>query len=295
MSIIIRPGDPNGQDSDSSSTQPLSTKAKVALAIIAIFIIVFTIALGVSLWDVLAVVVLPIFGIVLGAYSGIFVGFSAVGHFFSWVVLTPIALAGVLGVLAGAVAAWLLRVFEFKNKFAKSLVSSLFSPEIWEGNATGFLCKLIVSAVVGYAVAAGFSSIGVFDAGTTNLGTMAAIVLGSGGGSGLEREFISWIVVLFAMLAALLVAGGIIGGFAGGILSAIISAGFSSIGVNTVIQGAAEGTVFRFFALYRPKDLRSGRLTYLLVGTAMGAGESMFIGASVGMVLFIARFIGIVV
>ena len=124
---------------------------------------------------------------------------------------------------------------------------------------------------------------------------MAAVVLGGGGGyGGWDSGFGSWIMVLFMMLTTLLVAGGIIGGCAGGIVGAIIGAGFSSIGANAVIQGAAEGTVFRIFSRYRPKELRSGRLAYLLVGAGTGAVESVFIGVFVGMILFIARVMDIV-
>lgn len=295
MSIVTPPRDHNRQYTSRSSARPITTRAKATLIVTAIWAVAVTVASGGSgLGDILFGIVSPIFGFMFGTYSGLFVGFGAMGHLFSWVLLTPIAVAGILGALAGAATAWLRRAFELKNELAKSLVSSLFSLEIWKENAAGFLCQLVVCTLVGYSVAAGFSSIGVFDAGTTNLGTMAAIVLGSGGGGGLEGEFISWIIFFFAVLAALLVAGGIIGACAGGIFGAIIGAGFSSIGANTVIQGAAEGTVFRFFSDFRPDDLRSGRLSYLLAGAGKGAGESIFIGAAVGMVLFIARFIGVV-
>lgn len=290
MSIATPPGHSGKGHSGYSSDQPMSARGKVILAVIVLGVVAVA---GFGLGDdVLA----SIFGSVLGALNGLSVGFSAVGHLFSRVVPAPIALSGVLGALAGAVGAWLVRVFESRKKLARSLLSSLFSPEIWQGNVIGLLWKLAVGTTVGYAVASGFSSIGIFDADTTDFGSMARIVLGggSGGEGGGPGGELGWGMVFFAVLAGLLVAGGVIGACAGGIVGAIIGAGFSSIGTNAIIQGAAEGTMFRIFTRYRPKDLRSGRLTYLLVGAGAGAGESMVTGAFVGMVLFIVRFIGIV-
>lgn len=284
---VIRPGSSN--HSSYSSHQPISTRAKAILAVIAISIIALKVVSGDGFGDVLVAAVLaPIFGSAIGAYFGFFIGFGGLAHFFSWILIPPVALAGILGALGGAVTAWMLRVFDVKNKLAKSFVSSLFSPEIWEGNATSFLCKLLASAVVGYVVAAGFSSIGVFDAGTSNFGMFAG-----GGGSGFAADPFNWIMVLFAMLVVVLVAGGIIGGGTGGMVGAIIGAGFSSIGTGAVIAGAAEGTAFRFFAPYRPKELRSSWLIYLLVGAGTGIAESILIGAGVGMILYIARVVGI--
>jgi hypothetical protein len=294
MMRVIPPGSSSSSSSSSSSHQPISTRAKAVLVLIVIGIIGVKVISGGSFGDVFATIVLaPIFGTGLGAYAGFFVGFGALAGFFSGSFLPPIALAGMLGALAGAVTAWLMRVFELKSKLGKSFVSTLFSPEVWIADGVGFLCKLLVGAVVGYGVAAGFSSIGVFDAGATTSGTMLPLVLAGGGGSGFEVDPFNWIMVLFAMLAAVLVAGGIIGGCTGGIVGAIVGAGFSSIGTNAVIAGAAEGIAFRFFAPYRPKDLRSSWLIHLLVGAGTGAVESTVIGAGVGIVLSIAAILGV--
>lgn len=296
MSNVIQSGNLNRNDDDNSFTGSRSRRAKltrVTIAIVAVVIIVAMIVSGIASL-LFTLVTMPIVGFFGGAYSGLFVGCGAVGQFLSWVLLTPIALAGFLGALAGVIAAWLQRIFELKNKLGKSLISSSFSPEIWEGKATGLLSRLVVATIVGYAVAVGFSSIGIFGAGTSNLARMAAVVLGRGGGGGFEGEFISWLMFFFATLAALLVAGGIIGGSAGGVIGAIIGAGFSSIGVNAVIQGAVEGAMFRFFSHYRPNDLKSNWFTYLISGAGKGCGESIFTGAAVGMVLFITRLIGVI-
>jgi hypothetical protein len=300
MSRAIPPGQSgkgySGGPSTRPSTQPKSTRAKVTLAVIVtgvVGVVVAVVASGLG-GDLLGVLLAPILGSLGGAIGGLVGGFMAVGRLFSWALIGPVALPGVLGALAGATSVWLMRVFESKNKLGRSFVSSLFSPEIWQGNAMGFLYKLAVGTVVGYAVAAGFSSIGVFDTASAEFGSMGIIAMGGGGAGGAGGgDLFSSITGFFAVLVTLLIAGGIIGACAGGIVGAVIGVGFSSIGTNAVIQGAAEGMAFRIFTSYRPKDLRSGRLSYLLVGAGMGAAESISTGAFVGMVLFVARFIGI--
>lgn len=287
---VIQPGGSYHQPNPSRGS--ISTRAKVTLVVIAIGIVLFVVVPGGG--ELLfTLIVAPILGSLGGALKGFEVAFRVLSNFSSGILLTPILLASILGAFAGALTAWLRRVLDLRNRLAKSFVSSLFSPDIWKGNATAFLGRLIVGAMVGYVVAAGFSSIGVFDGSAKSVEAIAVIVMGSGSGDGLE--FFSWLLLLFAILAALLVTGGIIGGGAGSIVGAIIGAGFSSIGVNGVIQGAAEGMVFRLFAPYRPKDLRSGRLSYFIVGTLTGAGESIFVGAGVGLILGIARVVGIIV
>lgn len=293
MSIVTPPGS-NRKSSNNLPAQSFSTREKATLVVVGVWIVATTIAQSTyGAESVLFGIVSPLVGLIWGAYKGFFVGFDAIRQLFPWTLFIQIALSSILGALAGAFSAWLVRVLHFKNKFAKSFISSAFSPDIWGGNVAGFLSKLIIGAVVGYSVATGFASIGALDAGTSNLGVMAGAVLGNGGGSGLEHDFITWVLFFFATFVALLVAGGIIGGCVGGIVGAVVGAGLSSVSVNAVIQGAAEGVVFRFFSPYRPNYLRSSRLIYLVVGIGKGAGESIVVGIFVGMVLFVARLVGI--
>jgi len=289
---VVSPGGGSYDHQPNPSRSPVPTKSKATLVVIVVAIVLVVVLPGGG--DLLfTLVVAPLLGCGIGAIRGFVVGFGVLSNFPSCIFLTPIAIAGILGALGGAVTAWLARVFELKSQLARSFVSTLFSPEIWKVNVIAFLGKLVLGAVVGYVVSAGFSSIGVFDAATTSVEAMAVNVLGGGAGAGLE--LFSWLVLLFAMLAALLVTAGMIGAGAGGIVGAIIGAGFSSIGVNGVIQGAAEGSMFRLLAPYRPSDLRSGRFSYFIVGALTGAGESIFVGAGVGLVLGVARVVGIIV
>jgi hypothetical protein len=198
-----------------------------------------------------------------------------------------------LGAVAGILSGWLGRAYLRKqDKFRKSFISSLFSPEILEGNAAGFVCHLIVSTAIGLALSVVLSSVGLFDP-TTEIGGSWQVVLGGGPGGPFDEGFIGLLIALFWMLGALLVACAMVGLCIGGVLGGAIGAGFSTIGVSAVAGGASEGLAYRLFAPYRPENLRSGRLTYFLMGAGMGAGEGILVGFGTGAVLFIVQVAGI--
>jgi hypothetical protein len=287
----VRP--PTGPYRYSSSSTPFSKTEKRLLGVFVLWAIAVAAMIGsTDIWDILFTATLgPGVGLARGAYAGFAVGFGAIAKIATGLLLPPPVMAGILGALAGALTAWLQRASVIKNELRHSFVASLFSPETFGGNLPAFVCVVIVNTFIGYAVASGFASVGVLGSSSHDLTTVTNVVLGGCCGSG-DTSY--WIMTFFALLAGLLVAGGIIGGCAGGIVGGMIGAAFSSIGVATVVQSGTEGAVFRFFADFRPGDIKSSRLKYLLVGAAAGIGTGVTAGAGTGAVLFLVRFTGII-
>jgi hypothetical protein len=268
----------------------MSFRAKMTTLVVLAWIGIVALTLPTfSVGETIMGVVAPAIGLAVGAWQGFGLGFGIVVQTLSGPVILPAVSAAMLGAVAGILSGWFGRAYSRKReKFTKSFISSLFSPEILEGNAAGFVCHLIVSTAIGLALSVVLSSAGVFDP-TTAIGGSWQVILAGGPGGPFDEGFISLLIALFWMLGALLVACGIVGLCMGGVVGGLIGAGFSTIGVPAFISGASEGLAFRFFAPYRPKDERSGRLIYFLAGAGAGAAEGVLVGFGTGAVLFIAQ------
>jgi hypothetical protein len=290
---IIRPN-PTDRSSWESQSGPISFRAKMTTLVVLAWIGIVALALPTfSVGETFFGVLSPAVGLAVGAWQGFSLGFGIVVQVFSGPIIIPAASAAMLGAVAGILSGWLGRAYLRKqDKFRKSFISSLFSPEILEGNAAGFVCHLIVSTAIGLALSVVLSSVGLFDP-TTEIGGSWQVVLGGGPGGPFDEGFIGLLIALFWMLGALLVACAMVGLCIGGVLGGAIGAGFSTIGVSAVAGGASEGLAYRLFAPYRPENLRSGRLTYFLMGAGMGAGEGILVGFGTGAVLFIVQVAGI--
>lgn len=234
-------------------------------------------------------VLTPVFGLVMGGIAGFGLGAGIVAEVFSQAIAFPAASAAMLGAAAGILSAWFGRAHSVKqNYFRRSFISSLFSREILEGNAAGFVCHLLVSTAIGIALSVVLASVGVFEPATA-IGENWRVILAGGSGGPWDSGFTGMLLALFYMLGALLIACGMAGFCIGGVLGGAIGAGFSTIGVPAFIGGASEGLAFRFFAHFRPKDVESGRLSYFVAGAGIGAAEGVFVGFATGAVLFLAQ------
>lgn len=274
---LHRPTDPFGSNRQSSS-RPLTTRQKAAVAVLAACAVVTAMAVPVSEW-----ILLPVAAVV-GTMAGFGTGFGVVAQVFSGALVAPWLAAAALGALAGCLSAWLLRAKEVRDEWGRSLVSALFDSRIWDGNVPGFVSRLLVGTVIGYAVALALASLGFFETGVTGLAAISTVV---GGGSGLP----GW-ALFISLLVALIVTGAIVGSCTGTIAGAAVAA-FASIGVGAAVQGAAQGAAFRFFAPYRASDPKSGVAMHVLAGAAVGAGHGIAVGALSGGALFLLRLLGL--
>lgn len=285
---ILAP-DPNRSRPSNLPAKRLSTKGVVVAAMLVSWAgSVFVIPSTASSSPVFAFFA-PVVFLIAGTLSGLGIGFGVVGQVFSGAFAVPAVSAAVLGVLVGSFSAWQMRAMEVNGNWGRSFAAALFDAELWNNNAPSFVCKLLVGTFVGYAVALAFASIGVFEPGTADLGNLYSVVFGGGGG---PYDFMEWIALFFTLLGALLVAGAIVGGSFGGITGAIFAA-LGAINAYSVIQGAAEGAAFRFFAHYRPENVRSGLSRYIFNGAMVGVVEGIFVGAISGGVLCVLRLLGI--
>lgn len=287
---IISPGGSSSRSSSDFQHQPMSFRGKMTTLIVLAWIgvVAFTLP-AFSIGGAFFGVISPVVGFAIGVWQGFGLGFGIVVEVFSGPIIIPAVSAALLGAVAGILSGWLGRGHSRKqSKFGKSFISSLFSPDILEGNAAGFVCHLIVSTAIGVALAVVLSSVGLFDP-TTEIGRSWQVILGGGPGGPFDEGFTGLLIALFWMLGALLVACGIAGTCIGGVLGGVIGAGFSAIGAPAFIGGASEGLMFRFFAPYRPKDARSGRLIYFLAGAGIGAAEGAVVGFGTGAVLCVAQ------
>jgi hypothetical protein len=257
---------------------------------------VVTIVLFVAVIVAVVALFLPVLasaiGIAIGAWAGLAIGVGALIHVLSWFAFAPPVLAGILGILSGLTGAWLVRAVARSEKLGRSFIGSLLSPELLQTNPYGFVCFVLINTAIGYGVAGGIASLGVFRSGTSNPMMLATVLGNTNSDSCLE--FISCLITVFWSLGALLVIGAIMAAFLGVIVGAIIGSAFSSIGVATVVHGAAEGVVFRAFEFYRPTNLRSGRFMYLLAGAGIGMRDGIVVGMLTGIVLAGARLGGII-
>jgi hypothetical protein len=286
---------PPGRYTRSSSSGSWSKAETATLCVVAVWAIVVAAMLGFSsFWGIVFGVVMPPIGFVVGCFNGFSVGFGASANVFTGLLLAP-TLAGILGALGGVLTCWLCRALGVRSKLGHSFFESLFSSDIFDGNAAAFVCEVIVGTIIGYVVASGFASVGIVGSSAPHLLNIAGVVFGGGpGGGGPERDVINWLWDLFFVFGILLVAGAIIGSGAGAVLGTIIGAGFSSIGVTAIIQGATQGVVSRFFALFRPQDIKSGWTKYVLAGILIGAVEGITLGAGTGALLALARLTKII-
>lgn len=238
-------------------------------------------------------VLTPVVGLAMGGFAGLGLGAGIVAEAFSGPILFPAASAALLGAAAGMLSAWFARAYTVKqNYFRRSFISSLFSLEILEGNAAGFVCHLIVSTAVGIALSVVLASVGVFDPATA-IGEGWRAIFPGGSGGPWDSGFTAMLLALFYMLGALLIACGMAGFCIGGVLGGAIGAGFSTIGVPAFIAGASEGLAFRFFAHFRPNEVESGRLVYFVAGAGIGAAEGALVGFATGAILFLAQAVSI--
>jgi hypothetical protein len=285
---------PPGLHTGSSSSGSWSKAETATFWVVVVWAIVVAGMLGFSsFWGIVFGVVMPPIRFVVGCFRGFSVGFGASANVFTGLLLAPI-LAGILGALGGVLTCWLCRALSIRSKLGHSFLESLFSSDIFDGNAAAFVCELIVGTIIGYVVASGFASVGVVGSSAPHLLNIAGVVFGGGPGGDPELDVINWLWDLFCIFGVLLVAGAIIGSGAGAALGTIIGAGFSSIGVATIIQGATQGAASRFFALFRPQDIKSGWTKYVLAGTLIGAAEGITIGAGAGSLLALARLTKII-
>ncbi len=292
---VIRPGGPIGSTPRGIGSRTtfarMTMTARVVWTAALAWVLFVALALPIfSVGEAVVAVLAPVFGLIAGAWKGFGLGIGIAAHIFAGPVILPAVSAVMFGVAAGLLSGWLGRArFRSEDRVSRSFISSLFSPEILEGNAAGFVAKLIVGTAVGVALSVIVSSVGMFDP-TTPIGGNWQLILGGGPGDyPFGDSLISLLLFIFCMLGALLVACGIAGLCVGGLLGGAIGAGFSTIGVSAFLNGASEGLAFRFFAPYRPKDERSGRLIYLLVGAGVGAAEGLLVGFVTGAILFIAQ------
>jgi hypothetical protein len=269
----------------------MTMKARLVVVSVVVWTIFVAIALpSFSVRDTIVAVVTPVVGIVAGGLKGFSLAFGIAMQAISGPVVLPVLSGAMFGAVAGILSGWLGRAYFGKREnISRSFISSLFSPEILEGNPAGFFCYLIVSTAIGVALSVILSSVGMFDH-TTQIGASWQVVLGGGPGDyPFGDSLIGLLFALFYMLGALLIACGIAGLCVGGILGALIGAGLSSIGVPAFIGGASEGLAFRFFEPFRPEDERSGRLIYFLAGAGAGAAEGVLVGFGTGAVLFVVQ------
>jgi len=297
---VIGPQGPNGRSSSRSRTQLTYSRMTAKARVISVLVFAWAafVALTLpsfSIANTLVVVVAPIIGVIGGGIKGLSLGYFVALQAISGPVLLPTLSAALLGAIAGFLSGWLGRAFPGKqNKLTRSFISSFFSPEMLRENAAGFGCHLIASTATGLAVSVILSSVGVFDH-TTQIGESWQVILGGGPGDyPLGDSLLGVVLAIFYMLGALLIACGIVGMGVGAALGGLIGAGFSSIGIPTVVGGASEGLLFRFFAPYRPEQERSGRLVYFFTGAGIGAAEGLLVGFGTGAVLFVAQILSIV-
>jgi len=273
----------------------MTMKARLVVVSVLAWIIFVALALpSFSIGDTVIAVSAPIVGIVAGGLKGLSIGLAIAMQTFSGPITLPALSGAMFGAVAGILSGWLGRAYFRKHeKFSRSFISSLFSPEILEGNLAGFVCRLIVSTAIGFALSVIFSSVGMFDP-TTHIGANWQVILGGGpGGYPLGDSVIGLLFALFYMLGALLIACGIAGLGVGGVLGALIGAGFSSVGVPAFIAGASEGLTFRLFEPFRPGNERSGRVIYFVAGAGAGAAQGVLVGFGTGAVLFMVQLVHI--
>lgn len=292
--LIIHPGQHQSSNSGNYGRQnndgPVKTLFRVIVAVLSLAVVVVLFFFGVAVVMVVGPPALSsVAGTVAGMWTGVGVGFSALPHILSWMFLSPPISAGVLGAISGAAGAFFVRVWRYYEKQERSFLRALFSPEVFSANPYSFTVNVLVSGLIGYGVAAGVASLGVFHSPTYNPAMIAEALASHGPCSGLDCI---WEVAF--SVGALLVIGAILAVAIGAIIGGIIGVAFTSIGVTTVIHGAAEGVVFRLFASYRPEKLSSSRSAYLVTGAVNGASEAVAVGMLTGVVLGIGRLVGII-
>jgi hypothetical protein len=283
MGMIYPGGFQGGPYSGGGGSSPTTLTGKivnvvVSLLAIPVFIVVAPAAFGIAL------------ALLQGSLLGIGVGFGAIGHVLAGTLVSAPASAAILGALSGAIAAWLDRARKIRSELGHSFISSLLSPEMF---APDFVCRLIVSTFVGWTVASAFASIGLVGVAAGDLHGLVDIVTGGGGGGPNPGEPISVIYWLLVLLAALLAAGAVVGGFASGFVGTIVGVGISTVGFAPIAQGAAEGLVYRFFLGFRSSEEKPNRFVYAVTGTFVGIGQGLVAGAGSGIVLFVARAVGV--
>lgn len=292
MSHMLPPGGSHERERPDSPQARATTRERI----IAVVVLVALAAVVIVVWrapetlfarTVIAIVLSPLSfaaGIGMGAYGG----WSKAGWFLPDLAFT-LTVATASGIVSGVLVAWLQRGFEDRrdSRVNKSLISALFSREIWVEQLPTTLMLFLVVALGGYAAAS------VIDAmATASLPPIGPTGSGSSGGSldailGLPDLIMGFVIFLGAGLAF----GAVVGFFAGAPAGALYGVLAHCFQWPDLVQGAAEGATSR--SMYGGRD-RPHYLLRILMSAIIGGIEGAFGGAIAVVLIGALRAVGVI-
>ncbi len=234
-----------------------------------------------------SIVVAPIVFVVT-AWKGLFIGASGAAAVLGGRSALPLGASALLGVAAGLTFGWVSRASEVRKELRaeRSLISALFSREVWVEQFLATAHRLFVCAAAAYFAAAAVEALVGASSGTGGgVPAMGAAIGGSGGSGGGDgfggvHSLADLIIAIVAALGVALTIGlvtGFCGGAPAGAAAELASQLFQWSGI---VQGAAEEATVSVVARDRGGDPADrGVAGRVVVATLKGGLEGALAGA----------------
>ena len=299
MSQILPPGGPRHRER-SQGIARATTGQRIAVAI-ALFLAVAVVA---AVWivpatpfaDTVISIVLSPFIFIGGLWTGTLAGWARAGWLLPDLAFR-LSLATVSGIGSGLLIAWLQRGYEEHrdSRVNKSLISALFSREIWVSQLPTTLMLFLVVGLGSFAASSAIDAVVVSSAHPGLSIISAAVTGGSGGGFDAIYRLQDLIIAVAALLGAGLAFGAVTGFFAGlpaGALYGLLAHIFQW---PDLIQGAAEGATASASArsMYGARD-RPHYISRILMSAIIGGIEGALGGAIAAVLMCGLRAVGLI-
>jgi hypothetical protein len=301
MSHVLPPGGPHDQRSSSGRAALASSREHVALVVAFVaalaLVIAIWIAPGTYFADTVIAIAISPFGFLGGAWSGVLAGWARAGWLLPDFALR-LSLATAVGIASGLIIAWLQLGFEERRlaKVEKSLVSALFSREIWVGQIPSTLMLLLVVGLGGYAATSAIDAMVAAD-GHQGLSAIHYAILGGGSGGGFDAIFRlpELIFAIAVLLGGVLAFGAVVGFFAGAPAGALYGLLAHLFQWSDLVQGTAQGaTASAAGHGVHGSRSRPHLASRVLMSAAIGGVEGALGGAIAAVVLSVLRSCGLV-
>ena len=299
MSQILPPGGPRDRGG-SYGIARATTGERIALAIALVLGLAFVAAVWIvpatPFADTVISIVLSPFIFIGGLWTGSLAGWARAGWLLPDLAFR-LSFATAAGIASGLIVAWLQRGYaeQRDSRVNKSLISALFSREIWVAQLPTTLMLFVVVSLGSYAASSAIEAVVASSAHPGLAVISAAVTGGSGGGFDAIYRLPELIIAVVALLGAGLAFGAVTGFFAGlpaGALYGILAHTFDW---PDLIQGAAEGATASATArsMYGGQD-RPHYLSRILMSAIIGGIEGAFGGAIAAVLMCGLRAVGLI-
>ncbi len=299
MSQILPPGGPHDRGRSHGFTRA-TTGERIALVVA----LVLGVALVAAVWivpatpfaDTVLSIVLSPFVFIGGLWTGTLAGWTKAGWLLPDLAFR-LGFATASGIASGLLIAWLQLGFEERrdSRASNSLISALFSREIWVTQLPTTLMLFIVVGLGSYAASSAIEGMVASSLHPGMVPVSAAVSGGSGGGFDAIYRLPDLIIAVVAFLGAGLAFGAVIGFFAGlpaGALYGLLAHIFQW---PDLIQGAAERATASASArsAYGGRD-RPHYMSRILMSAFIGGMEGAFGGAIAAVLMGGLRAAGLI-